>query len=257
MKEVKEDLTGNTFGRWKVIARAEDKVNKSGRVYDMWLCECTCEKHTRKIVYGDNLVSGKSTSCGCKAKETRHQNNLERNTYEEKDDYYIGHTQKGEPFYFDKEDYDLIKKYVWYVGKDGYVVTHNPNYYKNQKDESKLIRMHRLVLNLDDITLKVDHRDRKRNNNRKSNLRIATDLQNMQNQSKQRDSKYSKYKGVCYHKDKKFWVDYINVNGKRKHLGCFQTEEEAAQEYIKAAQKYFGEFACIEPGEDGVWNSVC
>lgn len=255
MKQLKEDLSGQIFGRWKVLYRLDDKISKSGKVYDMWLCECLCEKHTIKHVYGDNLRFKKSTSCGCASKEKRHENMLlTHNKYELKDGYYIGYTYNQEPFYFDQEDYDIIKNRIWYIGEDGYVVTHNLN--KNEADEPNLIRMHRLVLNVIDNNIKVDHKNRKRNDNRKENLRTATAQQNMMNCSKQTDSVYSKFKGVCYHKNAQKWVSYIRVNGKRVHLGIFDTEIEAANAYKEAANKYFGEFACTEPGEDGVWN-VC
>lgn len=55
------DLTGQLFGRWKVIKRAEN--NKRGRA--AWLCECQCEKRTRRPIDGGNLRSGNSKSCGC------------------------------------------------------------------------------------------------------------------------------------------------------------------------------------------------
>lgn len=35
------------------------------------------------------------------------------NTYEFKDNYVIGYTPKGVPFYFDREDYDKVIKYKW------------------------------------------------------------------------------------------------------------------------------------------------
>lgn len=254
MRKIRKDLTNETFGRWTVLQRMPDKACKSGKVFDMWLCECSCKNHTQKIVYGDNLRSGKSTSCGCQAKETIKRNCLAtHNQYEDCGDYYIGYTKKGEPFYFDKEDYELIKCHVWYIGEDGYVVTHNPD-----TSGHRLIRMHRLVMNLTDDEIKIDHKDRKRNNNRKSNLRVATPQQNMMNASKQVNSVYSRYKGVCYHKNGKMWVSYIRVNGKRVHLGSFKTELEAAKAYEEAAKKYFGEFACVEPGTEGAWNdNVC
>ena len=84
MKQV-EDLTGLIFGKWKVLHRVEDRISNSGKVFDMWLCECLCEKHTIRVIYGDNLRFGKSTSCGCAPVDKRHKKTLEtHNTYEQK-----------------------------------------------------------------------------------------------------------------------------------------------------------------------------
>lgn len=69
-----EDLTGKTFGRLKVIERAEDKIYKVGnreKVAVRWLCECQCENKTRKIVFGESLKKGLATSCGCIKKKRR------------------------------------------------------------------------------------------------------------------------------------------------------------------------------------------
>src|ERR1035437_607657 len=58
-----EDLTGRTFGRWKVEARAPNSTSRQA----CWLCKCRCG--TKKIVVASNLLRGWSTSCGCYAKE--------------------------------------------------------------------------------------------------------------------------------------------------------------------------------------------
>ena len=53
------DLTGQRFGKWTVIRRAENP-NYSDAV---WLCRCDCG--TVRIVRGKDLRYGKSKSCGC------------------------------------------------------------------------------------------------------------------------------------------------------------------------------------------------
>lgn len=63
------DLTGQRFGRWIVIERAEDAVRPNGNRKTRWLCKCDCG--AVKPVLADKLVSGESTSCGCYAIEYR------------------------------------------------------------------------------------------------------------------------------------------------------------------------------------------
>lgn len=53
------DLTGQRFGMWTVIQRAE--TSKAGQT--RWLCRCDCG--TAKAVQGCHLRGGKSICCGC------------------------------------------------------------------------------------------------------------------------------------------------------------------------------------------------
>ena len=46
----------------------------------------------------------------------------------------------------------------------------------------------------------------------------------------------SEYEGVAWNKNEKRWVAYVNINKKRKHLGTFDTEEEAHETRLKAEE---------------------
>lgn len=56
-----KDLTGQTFGRLYVVARAV-KTRASNK-QAMWVCKCTCGQTV--IVDGYSLRSGRTKSCGC------------------------------------------------------------------------------------------------------------------------------------------------------------------------------------------------
>lgn len=58
----KQDLVGQTFGRWTVIERGTPK-----RSHQYWHCQCACGVHRQVENY--QLRTGKSLSCGCRSTE--------------------------------------------------------------------------------------------------------------------------------------------------------------------------------------------
>lgn len=90
--------------------------------------------------------------------------------------------------------------------------------------------------------LKIDHINGDRSDNRLSNLRLATDLENAHNSAKHLTNA-SGYKGVSAKRGK--WTARIRSDGKIFRLGVFDTPELAHEAYCKAAMKHHGEFARI------------
>lgn len=139
----------------------------------------------------------------------------------------------------DKEDLKLIQSYGrWSLNSQGYV--HNRQH---------LIKMHRLIMNAPD-NMDVDHKRngiKYRSDNRKKNLRLATESQNNYNVAKRKDNR-SGYKGVSTRASKKDsekpWQAQIMIESKRIHLGWFKTAKEASRAYEKAARKAHKEFYC-------------
>ena len=74
----------------------------------------------------------------------------------------------------------------------------------------------------------IDHINRVRNDNRFSNLRLATRFSNCQNRVKPENA-HSKHIGVSRSFNGKRWRAYIDFNGKRRTLGVFDTETQALQ----------------------------
>lgn len=98
--------------------------------------------------------------------------------------------------------------------------------------------MHRLILR-DDIPegYEVDHIDGNSLNNRKSNLRIVTRLQNIQN-SKVRIDNQIGIRGISYSKyERKYVVDF-SFNNVRYYFKHWDTIEEAVY-CRKFAEEYF------------------
>ncbi len=88
----------------------------------------------------------------------------------------------------------------------------------------------------------VDHIDGDRANNHHENLRYATYAENARNKSK-RANTTSKYYGVCFCKKINKWTAQIQIEGKRKNLGFFIEEKEAAAAFNTAALVHYKKFA--------------
>lgn len=242
----KLDLTGQKYGRLTVIEEdfeAEKQAAIEGRKRRVrWKCVCDCGKAT--TVSTDDLRSGNTISCGCYIKEFIGNLNKKYNDYDLTGEYGIGYDSNGRSFTFDIEDYDLIKDYCWLI-HNSTPDRYNPKYYAVAnvwKDPNRRgIRMHRLIMGvLDDSEAIIDHIDGNGCNNRKSNLRICTRMENQWN-VKPREGTLSRYKGVANDKGK--WGAKITKDKKTYNLGRFDTEAAAAEAYNKAAIELFGEFA--------------
>lgn len=73
----------------------------------------------------------------------------------------------------------------------------------------------------------VDHANRDKLDNRRQNLRIASNAENSQN-STPRKGATSQFRGVYWHRAAGKWAAQANLLGKKHHAGLFQTETEAA-----------------------------
>jgi hypothetical protein len=88
----------------------------------------------------------------------------------------------------------------------------------------------------------IDHINRDRSDNRWSNLREATPLENSRNKSlSSRNS--SGAVGVCWDQARGKWNTNIGVHNRTLSLGCFEVFDDAVAARCEAEKHYFGEFA--------------
>ena len=170
-------------------------------------------------------------SCGCldieKSTDRLVNFNRKYNKYDLSGEYGIGWTSNtNKEFYFDLEDFDKIKDYCWY--EDGYGYICSSSFGHN-------VRMHRIVLGIDDELKDVDHRNHNKNNNQKYNLRICTRSQNSMNRQNTI--------GVHWDKSRSKWISKIRKNYKNIFLGRFDNFKDAVKARKQAEEKYFGEFS--------------
>lgn len=91
----------------------------------------------------------------------------------------------------------------------------------------------------------TDHINHNGLDNRKANLRIATQAQNARNCRQNKTGKSSKYRGVWFNKKSGNWRATIVLNRKRRQIGYFKNEIDAAKAYDRAAKHLHGQFATL------------
>lgn len=134
--------------------------------------------------------------------------------------------------YFDLEDFELISKYHWRIAvkKNKYYVC------TGQASRTKLVYMQNLILGfIPDKIHEVDHIDGESLNNRKSNLRLITRLENIQNAKAKCTNKLG-FRGVNPSQGK--YCTSITVNKVRYFFKGYNTLEEAV--YLRyLCEKHF------------------
>lgn len=239
------DLTGQKFNHLTAKYYDNQYINSKGKRVSVWWCECDCGNPELVPVTATHLKTGHTKSCGCfnlqrKIERIQEYNKTKQsNRYDLSGEYGVGYDCKNEEFWFDLEDYDLIKDYTWnvYYDKDGRadVKAHDKN--------NEIIRMSRLIMNCpDDKVVDHIHCSTTRHDNRKSNLRITDNLHNSLNSGIQTNNT-SGTTGVHWNKQSQKWLSFITVNKERIRLGLFEKYEEAVRVRKEAEDKYFGEFS--------------
>lgn len=131
----------------------------------------------------------------------------------------------------DEADAHKVCAFKWFLSRQGYAIA---NVGKGRSGR-KTAAMHRLILDVSPGQ-DIDHINRSKLDNRRSNLRTATRSQNNANCGR-RSHSLNPFKGVRKRDGK--WVARLGDN----HLGRFATAEAAAAAYNRAAREIFGEFA--------------
>jgi len=134
----------------------------------------------------------------------------------------------------DSEDAEKVLAHNWFLNSQGY-----PAYgiWRN-----KQMRMHHLIVGMNPDG-KIDHINGNTLDNRKCNLRFASNTENARNRRKTKSPTSSKYKGVSFYKNTGKWRAYIKVNKKFIALGSYELEVDAAKAYNAAALLYHKDYA--------------
>ena len=154
---------------------------------------------------------------------------------------------KGKIALIDNEDYEKVIPHTWRAYErhgHWYAVTS----VKQSNGQWRSKGMHRIILNVTNKNIFVDHINQNGLDNRKINIRMCTHKENVANRISKGKSKYL---GVCWSERSKKWRSSTRGgNGKTKLIGTFEIEQDAAIAYNNSAEMYFGEFANLNKFND-------
>lgn len=155
---------------------------------------------------------------------------------------------RGQFAIVDDEDFEYLNQWKWHSFREneskGFYAIRGE--YIPSTQRANAIRMHRVLMSLPYKDKRiVDHINGNSLDNRRDNLRIATQTENKRN-SKKRINNTSGYKGVCLFKRDGTWQAQCKTIGGKGHIGYFKSKADAAQAYILVAYLHYGEFARME-----------
>lgn len=170
--------------------------------------------------------------------------------YEIKTDYtilYIPYKNLLFEVLIDTEDLQRILefRYSWGISKhkqrDYFYAVSTKYIGKNETNSySRPQRMNRFILNYTGDNF-VDHINLNSLDNRKSNLRIATNSQNLKNRIKKNKNNKTGYRNVCFVDG--WYIVQLQINGKNKIVGKSKDVHDAGRIAEELRKKYYGDFS--------------
>lgn len=217
-------LIGKKFGRYTILKFDEERTKSERELF----CFCRCDCGNIRSVSFYRLKSGRSKSCGCYQKEVCSKQN-EIVVCGEYAKIKLGNANKYA--IIDAEDLDKANKYYWVVSEFGYVVT---SIYV--KGKVKKIRLHKLIMGETPKGKEVDYLDQDKLNNRKSNLRFVTPMQNCNNRAK--CESWNKLGKRNIYKRNNTYCVRITIMGKSYSVYGLKTIEQAENKIKEIKEKY-------------------
>jgi len=146
-------------------------------------------------------------------------------------------------FIVDAADIQKIKYKKWRQDSNEHIVTGNCTATNPRRELS------RFLLDVEDAASVVDHINGNTRDNRRSNLRVCSQAENVCNKHFMSNNT-SGFVGVMWDKQRKRWAPEIMLNQKRCHLGRYDIKENAIYARFVAEKIVFGEYRNFSKDKD-------
>ena len=137
----------------------------------------------------------------------------------------------GMTFTVSKSDYEqYVAGYLFTLDNYGYVR------YSSRKNGLNNKRLHRVIMNVTDPKIQIDHKNNNKLDNSRENIRTCTQQQNLCNVGLTK-ANTSGFKGVSFKKANQKYTATIQINYKQYYLGYFLTAEKAYKCYCYVSER--------------------
>lgn len=152
----------------------------------------------------------------------------------------IPHFKASKRAKVDDDVYEQVRQVKWYLKDTGYA---SAVCYDVRGKRCGMVSMHTVIMQTQPGGQMIDHINGDKLDNRRENLRLCTNSENMRNVRKLKKNNTSGFVGVSLAKDKKKWHARITTSDGYRSLGVYPTKEAAHEAYKTASLKYHGEFS--------------
>lgn len=194
---------------------------------------CICESTNKVCNTEIGLLCGKHYAQYKKYGHIKTRTKYDPNEFIEEGDIikiylYNKDGEKIEEALIDKEDLEKVKNYKWCKDVNNYVKNSQHKY------------LHRIIMN--EYDQYIDHINGNTLDNRKSNLRICSNADNLKNRTHLPSNNTSGIIGVRFRKDRNKWYAEIQCDKIKYNLGSYEKKEDAIKARLEAELKYFGKY---------------
>jgi len=111
------------------------------------------------------------------------------------------------------------------------------------KRKGTTVALARVIMNVTDPNIFVDHKNHNTLDNRKENLRVTNDTYNSRHRETKNKNNKCGYRNVFYSERDNEYIVQLMVNGKNARLGSFNDVHKADNFAKEMRKKYYGEYA--------------
>jgi hypothetical protein len=165
-------------------------------------------------------------------------------TVDKKNDKIIDTKVSKEDFYNKLINFKVNWFPLWNEDMKDYYIGYTLYVDKNGKKKPVTILLHRVLMNAKSGEY-VDHKNHKIRDNRRNNLQLTSNKDNLTNRKGKNSNNKSGYRNVFWDSNQEQWCVTLCKNYKSIHIGYFDDVHEAGLVAEEARKKYYGKYAGV------------